>query len=65
MIQNIWNEKLEKNVKWYKPIIESPKRCNGYCCKNPRKNKWIVGTHELSKQELKNLDDTKSQIELL
>jgi hypothetical protein len=59
LIKDIWQEKYHEDYHWTKIMIDTPKMCNGLCCKNPRK---LKGTNTLTMQELKNKNSTKTQI---
>ena len=62
IIKNIWMEKLEGNENWYKVMVDTPKRCNGSCCKNPRKSGLSSGKECLTIGELKDKEDVKNQL---
>ena len=59
LIKNIWQEEYNENYSWVNIMIDTPKMCNGLCCKNPRKNKAIDGKGKLTIQELKELEKYK------
>lgn len=62
LIKNIWQDEYNENCHYNKILINTPKRCNCDCCRNPRRNKWNDKKQKLTIQELKNKDKFKSML---